>query len=424
MALHVHPILQGCRFGSDTVRNWFVNFGLLLCTLGWAASVSTAGESTVILDMDTLRHEAGRVGSPPAPIGTVELVEGHDGAACRFDFGTNNQSGFFSATVRSTPSWDQAAGFSFWVKGDGSSHWGGLELIDRSDFALRYGFCFPIDSTEWRRITVAWRDLVPELPQGAFVGGQAGYAPSRFGHLWFGKWFYWRDFPACSFAIDQVVLEPTLEPGRTDDRPTRGGAPRLGAKLRAREPITLVTLGDSLTDKRHWANRDLLWAELLASMLHDAYGSEVTLVNPAIGGTQLTQNLVLMPRWLRDTPEPDLVTVWFGYNDWDAGARGADWEQKLRFAVERIRRMTRGSAEVVLMTSCPTLERWETLEELAVAARTVAVEENTGLADVAAAFHERGVPDTSRAELFAWDKTHLGEAGHRLVANTVFQALR
>ena len=32
---------------------------------------------------------------------------------------------------------------------------------------------------------------------------------------------------------------------------------------------------------------------------------KVAVINPAIGGTQLRQNLVLMPRWLQQAPEPD-----------------------------------------------------------------------------------------------------------------------
>jgi lysophospholipase L1-like esterase len=77
-------------------------------------------------------------------------------------------------------------------------------------------------------------------------------------------------------------------------------------------------MGDSLSDKRHWANRETLWSEQFAQQLHEACGCAVTLVNPAIGGTTLSQNLILIPRWLHDTPRPDLVTVWFGFNDWDS----------------------------------------------------------------------------------------------------------
>jgi len=397
---------------------------LLLNTLVFVACAARAADSSLVFDMDTIRHQPGVVGPQKAPVGTVELVEGKAGRACRFRFGTNNQSGFFTASVRPTPAWDRAAGFSFWVRGDGSTNWGGLELIDGSDYALRYGYCFPIHSTEWRQITVAWRDLVPELPKGQVVGAKGGYAPSRFGNLWFGKWFYWRDFPACSFAIDQVALEPALELDTTDYTPAQPGTPRLLARLKARQPVTLVTMGDSLTDKRHWANRSVLWAELLAAQLKAAFGSEVKLVNPALGGTQLTHNLVLMPRWIEDTPEPDLVTVWFGYNDWDGGARGDDWRDKTRLAVDRIRRMTKGRAEVLLITTCPALGRWNTMDELAAATRTMAAEMKAGLADVAAAFHAQGTEETQRAALFAWDKTHLGAAGHRLAAETVLQAIQ
>ena len=397
---------------------------ILLSAFGFTLTVAGADGPSVIFDMDTIRHQPGTVGPQKVPIGTVELVEGKIGKACRFSFGTNNQSGFFTASVRPTPGWNQAAGLSFWVKGDGSTNWGGLELIDGSDYALRYGYCFPIDSTEWRKIAVPWRDLVPELPKGQVVSAKGGYAPSRFGNLWFGKWFYWRDFPACAFAIDQVTLEPTLELDTTDYTPAQANTPRLLAKLKSRQPVTLVTMGDSLSDKRHWANRSVLWSELLAAKLKETFGSDVNLVNPAIGGTQLTQNLVLMPRWLQDTPEPDLVTVWFGYNDWEGGARGSDWSDKLRFAVDRIRRLTKGHTEVLLITTCPALSHWDTMNELAEATRLVATEKKTGLADVAAAFHQRGVDEAQRAALFAWDKTHLGEIGHRLAADTVLKALQ
>jgi len=31
--------------------------------------------------------------------------------------------------LRGNPSWDKAAGISFWVKGDGSAHCGGIEFV-------------------------------------------------------------------------------------------------------------------------------------------------------------------------------------------------------------------------------------------------------------------------------------------------------
>jgi lysophospholipase L1-like esterase len=377
----------------------------------------------VILDMDTLRHTPGTFGEAKTPVGTVELVEGKFGKAGRFTFVADAQSGFFQARVPATPEWDQAAGLSFWVRGDGSESWGGLELIDASDFALRYAYCFPLDSTEWKKIVVPWRDLIPELPAGRPVDPQNGYHPSGFGYLWFGKWYYWRDYPAHSFAIDQIALERSVPAEPPSDLPNQPSVPRFLAKLQAQQPVTLVTMGDSLSDKRHWANRQTLWSEVLVRKIKEAYGTEVQLVNPALGGTQLTQNLILMPRWLKSTPQPDLVTVWFGFNDWDSGMRKERFEETLRFAVDRIRRMTQGRAEVLLVTTCPAVDRWDTMEELAEAVRTVAQEKRTGLADVAAAFHAAGADERARGGLYCSDKVHLGEAGHVLAAETVLRAI-
>ena len=117
------------RSNPDQLPNMNLRL-FLLSTLGLVVSAANADGPSVIFDMDTIRHQPGTVGPQKTPIGTVELVEGKVGRACRFSFGTNNQSGFFTASVRPTPAWDLAAGLSFWIKGDGSTNWGGLELIE------------------------------------------------------------------------------------------------------------------------------------------------------------------------------------------------------------------------------------------------------------------------------------------------------
>lgn len=173
-------------------------------------------DGVVIFDMDSTRHTPTTSGEEKTPVGKVEVVPGRFGNACRFEFTPDTRSGFFTAGVKASPGWDRAAGISFWVKGDGSANFGGLELIDGSDYSLRYGYCFPIDSTEWRKISVPWCDLIPELPAGRLVNPDGGYVPSNFGNIWFGKWYYWREYPACSFTVDQIVLEPSIPMDRTD----------------------------------------------------------------------------------------------------------------------------------------------------------------------------------------------------------------
>jgi lysophospholipase L1-like esterase len=379
---------------------------------------------TVIFDMDTVVHQRGEItgkDNKKIPVGTAEPVEGKFGKAVKFTFAEGSQGGYMTARVRPDAQWDRVGGFSFWVKGDGSQSWGGIELVDKDDFGLRYAYCFPIESKQWEKVVVPWGDLTPELA-GPMVGGKGGYAPSGFGNFWFGKWFYWRDYPAHSYAIDQVALEPEITP----DAPAafEAGLTRLRAKLAGHKPVTIVTMGDSLSDTHHWSNKTVLWSQLLAKDLKARYGSEVTLINPAIGGTTLSQNMVLMPRWGRQAPSPDLVTIWFGGNDWDSNVRGPRFAEYLRVAVDRIRRQTHGSADVLLMTTCPGHARWETLRELEQAVREVAAEKKTGLADIAAEFHKVPTADEAlKQEYWAWDKVHLGAKGHEVTKDAVIKAI-
>jgi lysophospholipase L1-like esterase len=376
----------------------------------------------VIFDMETVQHQPGEFAKDKQKLraGTAELVEGKVGKAVKFTFVQGASGGFMTGRVNAAD-WDKADGFSFWVKGDGSNSWGGIELIDREDFSLRYGYCFPIDSTEWRKITVPWRDVVPEL-SGPLVG-KDGFSPAKFGNFYFGKWFYWRDYPAHAYAVDQVALEPKIE-DQPDLAVPSPGLKRLRAKLREHKAITIVTMGDSLTDEHHWSNQKIVWHRLLAEALKSKYSCEVKIVNPAIGGTTLSQNMIVMPRWSKEAPSPDLVTIWFGGNDWDSGVRGDRFAEYLRLAVDRIRRQTHGSADILVMTTCPGHARWETTKELESAARDVAKEKNVALADVAGEFRKPSSPDEAlKREYWAWDKVHLGAKGHEVARDAVLQAI-
>jgi lysophospholipase L1-like esterase len=367
-------------------------------------------------DMDEVRFRS------PKGMGKAELVDGKVGKAVRFTFHKGARSAFFTSSLRGAPEWDRAAGISFHVKGDGSASFGGLQLIHDTDFAVRYDYCFPISNTDWTRVTVAWRDFVPVLPGPKSKPlGAGGNAPSKVSALWFGKWWYWRDYPAHSFAIDEIRLVEKIDLDTTDYRPAGAPLARVLAKLKAGKPVTLVTVGDSLTDVNHWANRKVSWPALLARRLEAKYKSRVTIVNPAIGGTQLRQGLVLLPRALASAAEPDLITFCFGYNDYDAGMRGPQFRESCADAIDRARRATRGKSDVLLLTTLPAVKRWTTLAELAEACRTAARERNAGLADTEKAFLAAGKENKER--LYASDATHLSPAGHEEMARAVLEAI-
>jgi lysophospholipase L1-like esterase len=380
---------------------------------------SHADEPTIIDAMESLP-----VRLPEEKV-KAQVVEGKVGRAVKIDFSENCQNVFVQLQASGTPEWDKAAGFSFWVKGDGSDHLGGIEMIWDGNYSLRYAFAFPIDSTEWRKVTVRWGDLVPETANSAAlpIDTVEGNAPSKLGQIWFGKWWYWRDYAAHYYTIDQIQLESAIDAGEPDLRPVGDPMARVKAKLVRKEPVKIVLMGDSLTDLHHWANREQNWPAMLEAKVIATYGARPTIINTAMGGTELRQNLVLIPRWSQKHRDADLVIVCFGGNDWSSGMRGRMFEQSNRDAIERIRRATGGGADVLLCTTCPSCERWQTMAELSEACRDAAKAENAGVADIDAAFHAAGKTLPERERLFASDKTHLGPAGHQLFAETIFEKL-
>src|SRR5439155_10269913 len=86
----------------------------------WAGA---AVDGAVIETMDTVCFQT------PREKGRVSVVPGKAGNALRFAFDSDCRSTFFTSGIHGTPEWDEADGLSFWVKGDGSDQFGGLELI-------------------------------------------------------------------------------------------------------------------------------------------------------------------------------------------------------------------------------------------------------------------------------------------------------
>ena len=140
-----------------------------------------------------------------------------------------------------------------------------------------------------------------------------------------------------------------------------------------------------------------------------------------MGGTELRHNVILLPRWTNATPAPDLVTILFGFNDWNAGMRGAAFLRAQQDAIERVRRATGGQADVLILTPCPSLENGTTFAELATACQEAAKSTNAGLCDTYRLF--QAVPPAEKAGLYVDDKVHLSLRGQQQVAQAVLSAL-
>ena len=178
---------------------------IFLAALAFAGAPAVAQDASRVLDsMDenTLKaHEKA----------TVSVVQGHSGKALKLDFAEDARGAFVPSRVRGSADWDKAAGFSFWVKDDGSGHLSGLEVVWNEDYSRRYALAFRIDSTEWKQVQVRWSDLVPETTAAPEGIGTPGLEASKLGPIRYGKWHYWSDYAAHSYTIDDIRLEPTIE---------------------------------------------------------------------------------------------------------------------------------------------------------------------------------------------------------------------
>src|SRR5438034_7373321 len=99
---------------------------LLLCSTFAAAQEPG---SPLINSMDDVKVTV------PKEKGRAESVEGKIGKAVKFSFDDGCKSAFCTTPIRGTAEWDRAAGFSFWLKGDGSKHFGALQFIWNEDYA-------------------------------------------------------------------------------------------------------------------------------------------------------------------------------------------------------------------------------------------------------------------------------------------------
>lgn len=393
-----------------------MNLPALLLAIFAAGVVAAESSSLDTCDEVTLKAGNDKV--------RVEQVAGHNGAAIQVNFAAECASSFAMGRVRGRPEWDQAAGLSFWVKGDGSTACGAIQFVWNDDYAVRYDASFSIASTEWTKVVIPWRDLIPVAANEKSIPlDPAGERkPSQLGQIWFGKWWYWREYPAHGYAIDDLRLEPLIAADTSDHRPAGAPLARVSAKLNAGQPITVVTMGDSLTDTRHWANRTTNWPAYFRDAAQERWKSAVTLINPAIGGTELKQNVVLLPRWIAGTPKPDLVTICFGFNDWSSGMRPERFKPAMIDAIRRVRRATGGSADVLVIATLPGIPLWDELGGLAQAARDAAKQENAGLCDGYGAF-TTAAKDGGRERLFVDDKVHLSPVGQQVLAQAVLDAL-
>jgi lysophospholipase L1-like esterase len=126
------------------------------------------------------------------------------------------------------------------------------------------------------------------------------------------------------------------------------------AKLRAKEPVTIVVTGDSCSVDTHWTWGHKNWVQLLAEAVWETYGDGfITVINSSKCGNSYAEELKRLPQSILRF-QPDVVVSAIVLGDQGRGREGLEQtKEAARQFVRRIRE-TCGS-EVLLMTFNPVV---------------------------------------------------------------------
>jgi len=144
----------------------------------------------------------------------------------------------------------------------------------------------------------------------------------------------------------QVVVTYRHEPGQWHGPTPRFAGQSLTktlAKLRSKQPLTLVLCGDSISlgsnasQFTHAPPGCPPFGKLTAQALEAHYGSKITFENLAVDGTTSRDGLLMANEGRIGKILPDLVIIAFGMNDVYRKRDASDFQNNFRGMVERIR---------------------------------------------------------------------------------------
>jgi lysophospholipase L1-like esterase len=309
--------------------------------------------------------------------------------------------------------WDTYAGVSFWVKGDGSDQFGCLAVQGRYPFVTY----FPLKNTEWHQLVVPWRDFVPES-QAEPIGGFGAMPPSGINTLRLGtRWTIHHNnekIPAHSYSIDQIELveeAPAAKPV-PQPRPFQ----EILDLLKAGKPVRIQCMGDSITAGTGLADRD---AERYATQTQNLLrkwlkNDQITCYSRAVGGAKLTDARAWIPRDFVG-PIPDLVTMWYGYNDKSGAYTREFFERSLNDYIDRILVATEGKAAILLFATGPGCgPRFTMLDDYAETVRQTAKRRGLPCFDINANLKTIG---REHMPEFFGDMAHPNVRGHKRIAD-------
>jgi len=316
--------------------------------------------------------------------------------------------------------WEKSAGLSFWVKGDGSDLYGCLAVGPAGAKSWEHNFgnsssyvhYFPLKNTAWHKVTVAWRDFVPEEDYPA-IGVPGGMSPVAIRVIRLGsRWAIHHSsakIPRHEYSIGPIQFEktvPTLN-AKTALAPFAG----VVAKLKKKQPVRILCLGDSITSGQG-VQAGERYADRLQEKLRTMFGYDGIVVEcRGVGAARITDARAWVDRDF-DGVDADLITIMYGTND-SVIYKPDFFAQTLNDYLDRIAVVTHGKTAVFLLTTIPGgQDRYRTADPLAQAIREVAALRGLPCCDLQKAYYDLG-ETKARAML---PTVHPTAEGHELMA--------
>jgi acyl-CoA thioesterase I len=198
---------------------------------------------------------------------------------------------------------------------------------------------------------------------------------------------------------------------------------KTAAKLKAKRPVTIVCLGDSVTGIYYHTGGRRAYPEMIPLAIRKVYPqAAVTGVNAGISGNSTVDGLKRLQKDVLDR-KPDLVTVMFGLNDM-VRVPLAEFRANLG---QIIRQCRRSGAEVLLCTPNSVIDTpgrpRAKLVDYCDAIREVARRQQVPVCDIHAAYEAIRARDRLVWRLLLSDEIHPNMDGHKLNAEEICRSI-
>lgn len=217
----------------------------------------------------------------------------------------------------------------------------------------------------------------------------------------------------------QVSYWHKTDPWTLPDKPQPEQLTRVLGKLRNKQPIKLVALGDSITQGFNASGfkpslappYQPSYPQLVANTLQKRFGTKVTLANLGVAGTEAGWGIEMVPKVTEQ--KPDLVLLAFGMND---GGRYEEKMLKMRNDVIA----ANPEADIVLVAPMTMNPRFAGADGFVSKSKTLGkmVTTNVALADVTTPWLEI-LKKKPYSDLSGNNVNHPNDFGHRIYAHVI-----